>query len=49
MLVKGGAEVNVCLLDHVEEHFVHAGLLAVDERRVEEHLRGLEALHPDLD
>lgn len=36
-------------LDHVEEHLVDTGALAVDERGVEQHLRRLKALHADLD
>jgi len=48
-LIESGTQIDISLLDHAEQHVLHALLFAVDEVGVEENLRGLKSLGGDLD
>ena len=49
VFVELGADVDGCGLDRLEEHLCDAGLLDVDEVRLEHALGGFEPLGSDFD
>lgn len=48
MLIELGSDVNVCVIDNIEDLLMHPQPVRIDEVRLEQNLRRLEALLPDF-